>query len=282
MQQTYGKKTAEYIAKKYISQWATFQEDGIFVSDECFENDPTGDVFQWTPACEMDGPAAPDPLTTPSLPFPFTANELAAFFVDGIGAYVASYYGAFEHGPDVGVLELMGLRAKKPREALLAAYAVFRDAEEIVGALDAKLQESAAALRHQCDKANIEANRREDVMNLDVPREEYLARRERARASFAALVVTADKVTQRASSELKAWRKAMVTHLLRPDQAAPNQVAAEAATAGEQEHAEFGKYRLLWRAVRLDERRVNESIEEFGRITPRTITEVATPRDCGR
>ena len=84
---TYDMATAEIIigdgsCKKLVR----FEETGVFPHIETgVSTTAETDILQWMPACELDGPDAPDLLKTPSLPTPFTANELAAFMLDGAG-----------------------------------------------------------------------------------------------------------------------------------------------------------------------------------------------------
>lgn len=51
-------------------------------------------VMRWRPAQVFaDDPDPPDVARTPSLPFPFTERQLAAFMLDGVGLLVAGRYG---------------------------------------------------------------------------------------------------------------------------------------------------------------------------------------------
>lgn len=134
-QATYGKEAAEIIVRGYLSPWVEWRDDGLFIKKGMFENDPSESVFHWLPACDMDWHGAPDPLTAPSLPFPFTASQLAAFMLNGIGTQVASAYGTWQDGPDEEMLEAMGVRARMPREALRAAFSLYRETEQVVGKL---------------------------------------------------------------------------------------------------------------------------------------------------
>jgi hypothetical protein len=209
---TYNREAAKYIIKDYIKDWVEFRDDGLYIKDDCIDHDwTTQGVFQWSPACELP---EHDALTAPVLPIPFSANQLAAFFLTASGAFVASYYGSFEDGPDEGMLLAMGVRANQPREALKAAFAAYRAAQEVVGQLDEALQARAAELAHQYEVANIEANKREAVMEHGISDAEYRERRERARASVAQLHIESDDLNRRANEEHAAWRRRMVHRLL--------------------------------------------------------------------
>ena len=130
------KEDAENIIRDYLNGWVEWRNDGLFIQQGMVENDPTGSVFHWTPAYNMEWDGAPDPTTAPSLPFPFTANQLAAFMLNGIGTGVAAAYGTWEHGPDEAAMdEAMGIRARRAREALRKAFSLYREAEKVVGEL---------------------------------------------------------------------------------------------------------------------------------------------------
>lgn len=58
---------------------------------------PVSEFDNWHPAMEIDEPGSPDPLSDPSLPFPFTARQLAAFALSGMGRFVADCF--FGDGP---------------------------------------------------------------------------------------------------------------------------------------------------------------------------------------
>lgn len=231
----FTKAVGEMIALRFIEDWATSDEDGIRVKPGVEESDPT-QILSWTPACEMEGwPDAPDALTHPSLPYPFTAKELAAFLLAGAGSMVAEYYGDFSDGPDEDNLQALGIKAGHARDALRQAYTEIRRAIAEVGEVDQQLQQKAHALRHQFDEANSEANRREGIWEMKkvdkfwVPafsEDECRVRRERARQSVEELKVEMDSVGRSADSALKQWNRAMVKALLYPtpeltDSAAP-------------------------------------------------------------
>ena len=60
-------------------------------------DDPVSTFHAWHPAMSIDAPGSPDPLSEPSLPFPFTARQLAAFALSGMGRFVADAF--FGDGP---------------------------------------------------------------------------------------------------------------------------------------------------------------------------------------
>lgn len=119
--------TDDYIAPHY-----EILDEGVFLRPE------TG--IEWTPACEHEGPDAPDPLTAPAIPFPFSANELAAFFLDGWGYFLGDRFAMLEGGPDEETMRevLSGARDAKPREALIAAGHALKEARSRAADLEAE------------------------------------------------------------------------------------------------------------------------------------------------
>lgn len=224
--QTFNKAVGEVIALRFIDDWATSDDDGIRIKPDIESGDCT-QILSWTPACEMEGwPDAPDALTHPSLPYPFTAKELAAFLLAGAGSMVAEYYGDFSDGPDEDNLQALGIKAGHARDALRQAYTEIRRAIAEVGEVDQELQQKAFHLRSQFNDANGEANRREGLWEPGISEDERRVRRERARQSVEELKVEMDSVGRDADSALKHWNRAMVKALLYPtpeltDAAAP-------------------------------------------------------------
>lgn len=66
-------------------------DDGVYMSEEyrCVFGLPL-EPFDWTPTYDMDGPDAPS-KTTPMLPIPFNAAELAACMLGGAGSMILSF-----------------------------------------------------------------------------------------------------------------------------------------------------------------------------------------------
>ena len=151
----YGKEVAKAIIFGYRldhkSPTLEVRDSGVWptVTDD--------EVLMWKPVCELDGPDAVDPLAAPSLPIPFSVNELAAFMLDGAGAIVSSAYGPWNGGPDEEVLQGLGVLGGKAREALRAAYAAYRTAEGIVPPL--KLVSEKQGRRSAAELNDAEMNR---------------------------------------------------------------------------------------------------------------------------
>jgi len=215
----YQKSAAERIFGRYldlggqIGNAIEFFDDGARISRQLRESDHAR-VLLCHPANELEGLAdVPDPLEDPNLPIPFTARELAAFMVDGIGAMLPEVYGDWTHGPDEEMLEALGADAGRPRQALREAYAVMREALSAVGQLNSDLQRRAAALEEGYEQANLAANEREGVVEPHLQHSERNARRARARESVAHLDVEARTVARQARAEYAKWRKAIVQHI---------------------------------------------------------------------
>lgn len=214
--QTYGKDAVKTIIGGYLREWAVIKDNGVWLSETSNEFiDPT-QVVHWKYACELDGPDTPDPLEAPCLRIPCAANELAAFMLDGIGAMLPTIYGGWEDGPYQSMLDGMGILGNKPREALRAAYQAYREAEAVVGKMDATLEILKQQLAEEFEQKNGEANTREGVFAPDTSREESRARRERARASVQELHERSNQADAAYLVAFLAWRKAMVNQLLHP------------------------------------------------------------------
>jgi hypothetical protein len=222
MQERYSKEVANTILTRCgLTEVFDVREGGVFVRDEFEAHDLAEKMFLWTPSCDMDWPNSPDPMSEPSLPIPFTAADLAAFMLDGVGRSVQDLFGPIDTGPDQRVLERLGMKATKVRKALLEAYELARRAQLVVGKLDNKLQARSHALEHKMDDKNVQANARERVFEPGISVDEARLRRERAKASIASFEVKASQVMAQAQKSLAVWRRAMVCQLLQPQEIAP-------------------------------------------------------------
>ena len=248
-QELYGEEAANFICQ--LTGWSDaleIRDDGVFVKDGYLANDPGEQAFTWTPACEMDWHGAPDPLTAPALPIPFTASELAAFILDAAGYGIQSRFGWIECGLDEGELERLSIRATKVRKALKEAYRLAQRAQCVAGEDNHDEQQRAADLLSDYGDARSEAMAREKVMerlkvragkdglpeygDFDIPRDEYLQRLARTNESVATQKAVALKAKAEADKRHVEWRKAMVNELLKPtsEQAATRAPATGAAT----------------------------------------------------
>jgi hypothetical protein len=224
---TYCIDDAKVIIGDFGEKWVEFKPDGVHLCGDTRQYDPT-QVLSWKYVCELDDSDSPNPLTAPCLPFPFTANQLAAFMLDGVGAAIASNYGNWEIGPDQGMLDSMDVLAREPKRAIAEAYASYAAALVTAGDYPIELQRRADRIRKIYNYRNLKANARERVFVHGIDRDETNARRARAVASNAELEKLYDLATKAYQAASAAWRKAMVIELLQP---APAQTLAPEVAA---------------------------------------------------
>lgn len=174
-------------------------------------------LFEWTPVCDLEeGPGSPDPLTTPALPFPFTARQLAAFMLDGWGWFLAERFAGEDGEVDAEVVKMLlgGARDAKPREAITAAFAALSAARKRVGEPDRKLDkaecEAEAAYKQKHDEAERLHNWREAGITK-VERDARVQRRNEAVAAEKSDLHRAMEANRNAHAK---WRRAMVQWLL--------------------------------------------------------------------
>ena len=190
--------------------------DGVYVKNEYLDEDLKQQVFTWIPACEMDWPGAPDPLTAPALTIPFSARNLAAFMLDGAGQGIQSTFGHIELAPDEDELSSLDMRATKVRKALREAYALAQQAQRVVGTDNHDEQDRAADLLSAYRVLRAEAMVREQVMESAITNDEYLLRLARVNEPLAAQKAEAQKAKGEADTGHREWLKAMVNQLLNP------------------------------------------------------------------
>ena len=94
-------------------------------------------LLSWKPVMVFqDDQNAPDCKDTPALPFPFDARDLAAFMLDGVGAFVADYYGDWEDGPETESLNDIDPSNNYARRAVREAFDAYRQAVKSLGEQD--------------------------------------------------------------------------------------------------------------------------------------------------
>ncbi len=101
---------------------------------------------EWKPALAIPELADKD---VPSLPFPFTAPELAAFMLYGMGALVGDFFGDWEDGPSTESLNELPAGQSELRALVKGAYSAYRLAHKQVGDWD----KAALARRDAARKA---------------------------------------------------------------------------------------------------------------------------------
>lgn len=134
-----NKDTITSVSDDLIAPHYDIKDDGVHLKVD------TGN--DWSPACERGGPDDPDPLTTPALPFPFLAQEFAAFVLDGWGYFLGSKLMLVDESLDAEFDEefdglvndlLGGVADVKPQVAVRAARKHLQNARETVEALRVK------------------------------------------------------------------------------------------------------------------------------------------------
>lgn len=176
------------------------------------------DETNWSPACDAEeGPASPDPMTTPALPFPFTARHLAAFMLGFWGHALRSRFERHDGHLDEEMVQLLlgGVRDVKPREAIAGAFAALEQARQQVGAeQDLRLSRAEQAALAALEEATNEAERLHDWREVGITEQECSARVQRRNE----LTATADIALRNARKASKkhdvAWRRSMVRCLL--------------------------------------------------------------------
>lgn len=255
-QRQYDRATAQALMQWAYSDYQDdkhlpyeIRDDGVYVNVVFRDFCPPGTIYDWTPADCMDGPESPNPDIAPALPIPFTAADLAACMLGGIGQTICQRVGTHIGSPiDESVLANFHPRMRWMRDALRDAYALAAETQNIVGELDHAEQQSAHDLLARFGDAYDQAIERERVMERVVvgtkkdgspeygdfiPREEYRRRLERAKASVSDLEEQANFAKAQANEKHRAWCGAMVRHLLNPERPAASlaPVADSATTA---------------------------------------------------
>ena len=163
---------------------------------------PEYKLLSWKPVTAFqDDQNAPDCKDTPALPFPFDARDLAAFMLDGVGAFVADY-GDWEDGPETERLNDIDPSNNYARRAVREAFDAYRLAIEKVGKYD-----------------------------MDA-----LARRDAAHTAYwkssndKALLKAFEDAEAEWDAAYQAWLTKMVRCLLEPQAAAPAPEVAESAS----------------------------------------------------
>lgn len=229
-----------FVIRRDYQPYVDFQpyvirDDGVYQSDEHREASPVGEIFDWSPAYDMNGPDAPDPMTAPMLPIPFTAAELAAFMLDGAGSMIPE---ALECriGDNAPNLEFLNHpRKRKVREVLQEAFALVAQAVQHIGPPNYKELASAQDLIARYNAENGKANEREKVFEHDdhtnprISNEERRNRRDRAVTSVQESKIRAEQADKVANQNWKEWRKRMVCVLLQETMANKISGAPESA-----------------------------------------------------
>ncbi len=247
----------------------------------------------WHPRCETLDLGGPDPLSSPWLPFPFSARDLTAWLVEGWGYFIREKYGDWQDGPDEDELLSIGLLGGKAKEALRGAYAAYRYAADLAPRLDRSLEETALALAEQYDAAREAAMAQEALRDHRDCDAEYKARLARVNAAVAHLEQPVRDARRAADLAYDERRRAVVQHLLLPIEDVPAKAfeclllrsvpptrRAEALHQIQSQHefADSAKGKALWDLM--DEAHgVEQEIRYWQLLNAQNITEAARRKD---
>jgi hypothetical protein len=174
------------------------KEDGIWSSGWGME------AIDWHPYSELDKPITHSPRHHPYLPFPFSARDLAAFMLDGLGYFVRSKFGEWADGPIEDVLAEMPKNASTAKHAVKCAFDAYRDAIKEVGELDP----TYVQLERDCNDARATANETARALLGDARMNES--------PEYQQAKMAHQKAKLEAEEAEAVWRKKMVQYLLNP------------------------------------------------------------------
>jgi hypothetical protein len=182
----------------------------------------------WRPAVMVATDSLPQaPGDLPALPFPFDAQDLAAFMLYGFGALVADHYGDWENGLNPErINDLYPLDFS--RRAIRDAFAAYREAQKSVGPYPLELDAKAERARKAWNDAYSETNKEtKAVRGLEM-----------------------EATAAEAKTAQGKWLEAMVRVLLKPAQ---EQTAATPAPVAADSASDKSGSRKLWTPEKLAE-----------------------------
>ena len=192
---------------------------GVFISEPYVDMLPSGArgieagrLLAWNPAVDLEN--GPDPATWPVLPATFSARDLAAFLVYGVGTFIHDFLGPEGVLDESALKNVGGMRDEWARQALREAYELAGRARAVVGPLDDEAERGAVLLGRQLDDAIDQANERERVFEPGISGDEASARRDRAKAAVACLEKEFEGLKATAEQKRERWRRDMVRALL--------------------------------------------------------------------
>ena len=218
------------------------RDDGVWLRQS-----DAAPAFNWTPACDLEeGPENPDPLTTPALPFPFTARQLAAFTLGGWGWLLGERFADDTGLLDTEVVSLLlgGKLDTKLRESITAAFSALQNARLNAPIPDHELEQALVKAREECEAAETAAGAVHNWRDTNQPK----AVREKRRLAYLAAVNPyrqKKREAQIARDEAhETLRKAMVRQLLNPTP--PKQESSDIERQEEQQAFVTGFYETTY------------------------------------
>lgn len=192
---------------------------GVFMSEPYVDMFPSGAKgieagrqLAWNAAIDLEN--GPDPATWPLLPATFTARDLAAFLLYGVGTFIHDVLGPYGVLDEAALENVGGMQDEWARQALHEAYELAARAQAVVGPLDDEAERKASLLERQLDEAIDQANERERVFEPGISGDEANDRRDRAKAAVAHLEKEFEELTAEAKQKRECWRREMVRVLL--------------------------------------------------------------------
>ena len=193
------------------------KEAGAWLKDvKSFRNDLSLRNLAWHPWSEAVFEGSPDPLEEPWLPFPFTARQLAAMMIEGVGSFIR--VGDPEQACDWWTDDTNDFDSvkQKPREALLAAYEAIRHANASVPLQDEHLEAIADDFAKKYNNARDAAIEREHLRERGISEQEYSARLARVNAAVEDIGRQLTEAKNTASAAQSRWRATVTRRLLLP------------------------------------------------------------------
>ncbi len=288
MQPKYVRQDAELILYG-ITDWVESTDTGLVVRKPLRDADPTN-LLSYKPVHDLDFDGAPSSSTHPLLPYPFTANELAAFFLSDVGAIVLRRFSLADWQPNERALKVLRGDGNDIARGIRQALDALAWAEQVLGTYDHELQQRAYELLDRAADADDLAIEDVNLWEPGIGDAEYRQRNAQRHALVASQEAEATAVMiehQKAHAE---WRRRMVGALLGPVEAVP--VASvevvevvEVAPLHRQEFAHA--VRRTWREVALPymaqvlEAECCTSAKELFRILERKAGSADSPFERG-
>lgn len=174
----------------------TCDDKGVWIRD------PGAPQLNWHPNSELDAPFAHDPRTTPNLPFRFSAAHLAAFMLDGVGAFIQERFGPMGGIPDEDELNAFPPEALTAKHAIESAYQAYHEALAAVGPLNPSHNLRVKEL------SAIEKTARQEA------RAKLGFKKMASSSKYKEAVAATRQASSDADTAHAKWRKKMVQHLL--------------------------------------------------------------------
>lgn len=144
-ERAYTASVFQLLVRRLEPQWLSGERgrSGHKIDERgCWPNPFADPPYHWSPLCDLDGPERLNPMDHPALPFPFTARQLAAFLMDGVGAAWCERLGGWDGDPVASLVRddsrdaALEQYGDELRDALRAAWASFHETRNAEGGPD--------------------------------------------------------------------------------------------------------------------------------------------------